>query len=235
MSWRDRPMLAVDTETSGPDPETANVVTICAGTASTAGWEPVQWLLQQPEPIPAEATEIHGISTEQANRDGRPGRDCLAEARNVITTAWSLGQPVVAFNAVFDLTVLDRSLRRHGLDGFETLGPVIDPLVIDKALDRFRKGSRRLVDVAAHYGITLDGAHDATADALAAVRLAWVLAGRLPAELRDDLDALTQWQADQYREQRLSFAAYRRKRGEPLDDETTDWPIRALTAQPSAA
>lgn len=234
MMWRDQPMLSVDTETSGPDPESAAIVTVCAATAAPGRWEPVQWLLQQAEPIPEAAAAIHGVSTEQANRDGRPARDCLVEVRNVITTAWGLGMPVVAFNAVFDITVIDRNLKRHGLDGFTEIGPVIDPLVIDKILDRYRKGSRKLIDVAAHYRVILSGAHDATADAHASARLAWVLGGLLPAELQDDLETLTQWQADHYREQRLSFADYRRRKGEPLDDESTDWPIR-LPADPKAA
>ena len=41
-------------------------------------------------------------------------------------------------------------------------------------------------------------------------------------------------QAAQYREQQLSFADYRRKRGEPLDDESTDWPIRPILERSAA-
>ena len=235
MSWRDEPMLAFDLETTAPDPEQARIVTACAGLASSAGWEPSDWLLKQEQDIPAEATAIHGITTERATTDGRDPAECVLEVRNVILTAWSLGRPVVGYNIVYDLTVLDRESRRHGHGALPILGPVIDGLVIDKAVDRFRRGSRKLVDVCAHYGITLDGAHDSTADALASVRLAWKLALLLPSEaLRDDLAELTRWQEGQYAEQRRSFAEYRRRRGEPLDDESTDWPIRHFPERTAA-
>lgn len=235
MTWRDEPMLAFDLETTAPDPEQARIVTACAGLASSAGWEPSDWLLKQDQDIPAEATAIHGVTTERANAEGRDPAECVLEVRNVILTAWSLGRPVVGYNVVYDLTVLDRESRRHGHGALSILGPVIDGLVIDKAVDRFRRGSRKLVDVCAHYGITLDGAHESTADALTSVRLVWKLASLLPdASLRENLQEVTAWQATQYREQRLSFADYRRKRGEPLDDESTDWPIRPMLKRSAA-
>lgn len=235
MSWRDQPMLAFDLETSAANPEQARIVTACAGLASSAGWEPSDWLLKQEQDIPAEATAIHGVTTERANADGRDPVECTLEIRNVILTAWSTGRPVVGYNIVYDLTVLDRESRRHGHGALPILGPVIDGLVIDKAVDRFRRGSRKLVDVCTHYGITLDGAHDSTADALASARLAWKLALLLPSEaLRDDLAELTRWQEAQYAEQRRSVADYRRRRGEPLDDESTDWPIRHFPERTAA-
>ena len=235
MTWRDEPMLAFDLETTAPDPEQAHIVTACAGLASSAGWEPSDWLLKQDQDIPAEATAIHGVTTERANAEGRDPAECVLEVRNVILTAWSLGRPVVGYNVVYDLTVLDRESRRHGHGALPILGPVIDGLVIDKAVDRFRRGSRKLVDVCTHYGITLDGAHDSTADALASARLVWKLASLLPGTpLRENLQEVTAWQAAQYREQRLSFADYRRKRGEPLDDESTDWPIRPMPERNAA-
>ena len=54
--------------------------------------------------------------------------------------------------------------------------PVIDPLVIDKAVDRYRKGKRTLEAAAAFYGVPLDDAHDAGADAIAAGRVAQAIA-----------------------------------------------------------
>lgn len=235
MTWRDEPMLAFDLETTGPDPAQAHIVSACAGLASSEGWQPSEWLLRQDAPIPEGAVEVHGITTEKANAEGRDAAECVLEVRNVILTAWSLGRPVVGFNVVYDLTVLDRESRRHGHGPLPILGPVLDGLVIDKAIDRFRRGSRKLADVCAHYGITLDGAHNSTADALASVRLVWKLASLLPGtSLRENLQEVTAWQAAQYREQRLSFADYRRKRGEPLDDESTDWPIRPMPERSAA-
>lgn len=230
MSWRDG-ICALDLETTAPDPELARIVTCCFGIGSADGWDARTWLFRQGEPIPPEATAIHGITTEVANEHGDDPREALLEITDQLSVAWASGYPVAIYNAPYDLTVLERESRRHGLT-FEVVGPVIDPLVCDKALDRFRRGSRKLIDVARHYGVTLDesDAHGAEADALATCRLAWKLAPKLPSDRAE----LASWQRDQYREQRLSFADYRRRRGEPLDDESTDWPLRpyveAITA-----
>ena len=227
MTWRDRPLVGFDTETTSPDPETARIVSACIGVAvpSAGTWAPRSWLLRQSEPIPAEATAIHGITTEHANEHGTPAAKAIAQIRDDLYRAWADDMPVVIYNAVYDLTVLDRECRRHDLGVLDVRGPVLDPLVIDKAVDRYRRGSRKLIDTARHYGVTLDenDAHGAEADAFASVRIAWNLAHRL-----DDLDAerLMAWQAEHYAEQRRSFAAYRARRGEPLTDTSTHWPMR---------
>jgi DNA polymerase III epsilon subunit-like protein len=53
-------------------------------------------------------------------------------------------------------------------------------MVIDKHLDRFRKGRRTLAAICEAYGVDLpaDEAHTAGADALAACRAAWVLGAK---------------------------------------------------------
>ncbi|MDQ7992973.1 MAG: exonuclease domain-containing protein [Propionicimonas sp.] len=243
-SWRDRPMLAVDSETTGVNPETARLVTVCLGLATSRGWAPSNWLFRQDEPIPAEATEIHGITTEQANAEGTDLRDGLVAIVHDLYRAWDEGMAVVIYNAPYDLTVIDHELRRCGLPPLEVRGPVIDPLVLDKALDRWRKGSRKLVDVAAHYGIELgEAAHGAEADALAACRLAWKL-GAKAVRLEDysrtgdgttwlalagvSLADLHRFQMEAYESQRLSFMAYKARKGEPVDDTSTEWPLRSL-------
>src|SRR5699024_4273484 len=89
----------------------------------------------------------------------------------------------VVYNAPYDLTLLDRECRRHGLEPINAPGPVIDPLVIDKTVDRYRKGKRTLEVAAAHYQVALDDAHDAGADAIAAGRVALALLRAYPDEL----------------------------------------------------
>ena len=235
MTWRNEPMCGLDFETDSPDPEDARIVTACVGFASPDGWEPTTWTLKTTRPTPAGAQNIHGITTEHADSAGIDHAAGLVEIRDALRGAWQAGTPVVGWNVVYDLTVLDRELRRHNLGGLSIDGPVIDGLVLDKAVDRYRKGSRKLVDVAAHYGVELGGdAHSAEADALAACRIVWKI-GRRNDGLPESADELHGYQADAYREQRLSFAEYRREKGQPLDDESTDWPIRPVRTQEVAA
>ena len=98
------------------------------------------------------------------------------------------GRPLVVMNAPFDLTLLDRELRRHRastLDHWFETKPlrVLDPRVLDKHLDRYRKGRRTLTDLCAHYGVVLEGAHDAAADALASMDVVRAVGRRFPARL----------------------------------------------------
>ena len=60
---------------------------------------------------------------------------------------------------------------------------MLDPRVLDKHLDRYRKGRRTLTDLCAHYGVTLEGAHDAAADALAALDVVRALGRRFATRL----------------------------------------------------
>ena len=237
MTWTDAVLMSFDTETTGIDTETDRIVTACVGVGDPklGSWLPKNWLLTQTEPIPAEATAVHGITTEHANAEGTDPATALAEMRDAILAGWRRGWVLVAYNATYDLTLLDRELRRHGLGTLTHIGPTIDPLVIDKATDPYRKGSRKLIDTAALHGIRMgDSAHGAEADAFAAMRLAHVLSRYLPV-LPADWDATIrearQWQADAYREQRLGLARYfRTKKGDPETatqiESDTDWPMR---------
>ncbi|MEK8225612.1 exonuclease domain-containing protein [Oerskovia sp. M15] len=126
------------------------------------------WLINPGVPIPEEASAIHGISTEHALTHGEAPGPALEEIASLITADLELGVPVVAFNAAFDLSLLDAELARHALRTLgERLGrevtPVVDPLVLDRSLDRYRKGKRKLGDLCAHYGV-FDGGNLHTAD-----------------------------------------------------------------------
>jgi DNA polymerase III epsilon subunit-like protein len=155
-------------------------------------------------------------------------------------------------NARFDLTMLDREARRYGLVplGDREAGlRVIDPFVIDKWLDRFRRGKRKLADLCAHYGANLDDAHEAGSDAIAAGRLAWVIGKRGEVQarypevvqlratwkrIRDDLDELHAAQVVMARDQAASLAAYFARQGRTEHVEPA-WPVVPMPAAELAA
>jgi DNA polymerase-3 subunit epsilon len=223
-------MVAFDTETTSANPEDARVVSACVALVG-GGQEPRvrTWLVNPGIDIPAEATAIHGITNEQTQAEGmRPGL-AAAEIRDAISHGWEQGWPVVAFNAAYDLTVLDRELRRHHGEGLGAVGPVIDPYVIDREVDKYRKGSRKLSAQVEHYRVRLDAAHDATQDALAAARVAWRIATEHPGIAAASLADLQPLQAGWHAARQADFAAYLRRQGKTADDVDGEWPLRTLT------
>ncbi|MEV6549045.1 3'-5' exonuclease [Streptomyces sp. NPDC051597] len=235
MGWHREPLVGFDLETTGTDPLEARIVS--AAIVGVRGGEVTRqrnWLADPGILIPAQASAIHGISNERAASEGRPVREVADEIAETITGYWARGVPVVAYNAAFDLTLLEAELRRHTLPsltdrlGGAPLGPVVDPYTIDRAVDRYRKGKRTLEAVCGEYGVVLDGAHEAGADALAAVRVAVAIADRhpqvaglRPAELHEQqIEWYAAWAAD--------FQQFLRRKGTP--DATVDpaWPIREL-------
>jgi DNA polymerase-3 subunit epsilon len=231
--WYEGPLASFDTETTGVDVERDRIVTAALVVQRSAGaaHQRREWLIDPGVPIPCAATAVHGITEEAARARGRAPAAVLEEIAVALTALPSSGTPLVVMNAPFDLTLLDRELRRHlgaPLASYGTGAPllVLDPRVLDKHLDRYRKGRRTLTDLCAHYGVALEGAHDAAADALAAMEVVRALGRRFssrlerlsPAELHT-LQAT--WHAAQARGLQAWFA--RNGTEEPVD---TAWPLR---------
>jgi len=230
MSWHQRRLAAFDLETTGIDSESDRIVTAAVSLVGD-GLPPTfhAWLLDPGIPIPAGASAVHGITTEQARAEGRQPLEAVEEIVALLAEQLLQGVPVVAFNARFDLTCLDREARRHGITPLlERVGGadgmlVVDPYVLDKQVDRFRKGKRTLGAVCAHYNVPLDDAHDSHADALAAARVAWRL-GQAFEQLRCDLRALHDQQIAWAAEQAASFEDWLRRQGRDERIEPA-WPI----------
>lgn len=184
MTWADRLMTPFDTEATGVDVETDRIVTATVLLVRGGDVAGQQWMTDPGVDIPAEATEIHGITTEQARTHGRPPAEVIAAVGDAIRAAWDDGGIVVGHNLAYDFTLLDRETRRHLGRPFTVRGPVADTFVLDKHFDRYRKGKRNLTATAAHYAVALNGAHDAFEDALGSARILWRMC-RLYPELAD--------------------------------------------------
>jgi DNA polymerase-3 subunit epsilon len=230
VTWHTEPMVGLDTETTGVDVETARIVTAALVFYSQDVEHVTRtWLSDvDGEEIPAEAIAVHGVATEQAHAEGQPAADVVDAVACYLVAALKQGQPLVAMNARFDFSVLDRELRRHGLHTLEQrigrpVGPVIDPFVLDKQADKFRSGSRKLEALAAHYGVELSAAHTADADALAAVEVAVAIAEKFP-ELQVNPGQLHVWQIKWAADQAASFQTFKR-RTDPTAVIDGAWPL----------
>ncbi|QTX04736.1 exonuclease domain-containing protein [Agromyces archimandritae] len=221
--------LAVfDLETTGIDHETSRIVTAHVGVLDAAGRVAHQhgWLIDPGVEIPPGATAVHGITTERARAEGMPPPAAVAEILGVLGQARADGAAITAYNAAYDLTILDREAARYGLAGLGDPAPVVDPYIIDKAVDRYRRGKRTLAATSAHYGVELETAHDAGADALAAGLVAQAIARAFPELAELDAAAMHARQIAWSREQAESYQAWRRANGSPDFTASGVWPVR---------
>lgn len=187
--WHLGRMAAFDFEASDKNPETARIVT-CA-LILVGGGKPVdanRWLLNPGVKQEPGAIAVHGITDEYAAQHGMDARAGVAEIASLVATAVAGGVPLVGHNIGFDLVLLDREMRRHGLGSLEEvceqpLTRVIDTMVIDRHTAPFRRrvsqtqGPYQMRTTAETYGLKWDEAeaHGAEYDALQSARVAWLM------------------------------------------------------------
>jgi DNA polymerase III subunit epsilon len=225
-SWA-KELAVFDLETTGLDVKTARIVTATVATLDQAGEVTFlrEWLVNPGVEIPEAASNVHGVTTEFAAQNGIDPRTAVSEMLLALAQ-FNSTMPLVAFNAPYDFTILRQEALRHDLQPLDPK-PVIDPLVVDKQMDRYRKGKRNLGVMSEHYGISLDDAHNSTADAVAAGRIAQKLA-RKYAELGIAAEELHEAQRIWSDQQSESFAEYLRKQNRPEYRAELGWPIKLI-------
>jgi DNA polymerase-3 subunit epsilon len=234
-AWYRGTLVGFDLETTGTDPTTARIVTAalvyCLPDGGIGG-RSRHWLVDPGIPIPAAATAVHGISTERARAEGVPSADAVPEILAALEEVWRGGIPLVVFNAAYDLSLMDCAARRHGLAPLYQrptwhAACVVDPLVIDRQVDRYRRGKRTLQVAAAHYRVTATGAHSADGDAEAACRLARAIADAYPMVGNADLVMLHRAQRNWAAAWAMRFQSYLRSCGSATAVVDGAWPVRA--------
>jgi DNA polymerase-3 subunit epsilon len=254
-SWARGRIHGFDIESTGPDPGTDRIVTatfLTVDLGNVVEGRPkvsaTSWLANPGVDISEGAEKVHGISNDYAREHGRPPSEVVTEIGTAIEQAWAAGEPVVIYNAPFDITMTHCELGRHCDDAGvhlltsqgQGLGPIVDPLVLDKKINKFvrGKGGRKLINTCKRWGIVLDedDAHTAEGDTLAACRLAWKMA-HSPLIAGIELGALQAFQANWYRLQTLDYASWldKQSRGEEaarVRQEADGWPLRLLSAPP---
>jgi DNA polymerase-3 subunit epsilon len=197
------PLVGFDTETTGLSVQEDRIFEI--GLVTFQGGERVDRfceLMDPCKPLSDVSREKTGVSDEDLR-----GKPTFASYADDIVRRLS-GAVVVGYNILgYDLPLLQAELRRVGLD----LPPMypVDVLIFARQL---AKGPRHtLGEMARQYGVEMETAHRATADADAAVRLLLALAQ--VSSLPQDLDELQRLQAQWREEQRAKRASWRQKPG----------------------
>ena len=226
--WHESALCGFDYETTAPDPTIALPVQVGVSmTIVVDGKE--EWLDQSYEEIvnpgvEIKNSEIHGITTEIAERDGSNALDSFIRLRAHMLRMVERRVPIVMFNAAYDWTLFKAEHARYNNDfsAFNT-ARILDPLVIDRKVDKYvkGKGQRQQGNVAKRYGIAVkDELHSGGYDAYLATQIARAQGRKYPW-----LSQNLQYQEDWAREQQADLQAYfnSQNRGITID---TGWPVR---------
>lgn len=163
----DLPLVSIDVEATGLDPNEDRVVEVAAVVFHRGQVERHSWLINPGRPIGAEAQAVHQISDDDV-KDAPPFAGIVAALIAVLER----GVPL-AYNAEFDRAFLLAELARTGHSSAK-LPPALrkgvdwlDPLIWARELQKDEK-SKSLSSVAERLGIEIGQAHRAADDATAA-------------------------------------------------------------------
>ena len=207
MRFEDAPkaICVFDVESTGTSIENDRIITCYAMIQSIKGeiLREQHWVIDPGVEIPKGASDVHGMSTEWVREHGRKDAErAIREIAGFLDEAQMRGCPIVGYNSSFDLGILDRELVRHGAVGLGTglsmATEFFDPIIYDRAMDKYRKGGRKLMDVARHYGIPIDESrlHQAEYDVIVTARLAWLLLKKSPHTVSELQGLQEAWKRD---------------------------------------
>jgi DNA polymerase-3 subunit epsilon len=237
-AWWRGSALAFDIESTGVNVIADRVVTAALVHLGDGPPRPERFMVDPGVEIPAEATAIHGITTEVAKATGVQPAGALRAIADTLVAALSAGVPVLGTNLVYDLSLLHFECLRHGLPTLtERLGgevaPIVDALVVDRAVDTYRKGKRKLPNLCANYEVKHHGEHDSAYDALAAAEVIAAIMEKFPALQEMSLPELHRAQVGWAREQQVGLQRYfdeTRRSGEEREVVEMGWPLYDITA-----
>lgn len=226
-------LVGFDLETTGVDvyDDDTRIVTSAFVLKTSEGTKAHELEMNPGIPIPTQASDVHGITTEKA-QGFMPYLDGLNRMKQFLDWTLYEGIPIVAYNGAYDISLTRIEFERHGIPlDWDSL-ILLDPLVMDRHLEPFRKGGRKLGRVAELYGYDLTNAHEATADCLAALHIAERIIpkfcgkieekfGERPETPKDFMDI----QSVLYRNQMSDLERYFRK-SDPNKTINKSWPYQ---------
>lgn len=130
--------------------------------------------------IPKQASDVHGITTELANRLGTPRHTIVEWFNNVVGHA----ALIVAHNADFDMKIMRAQAAKEGISFWSNLPPIFDTMKESTDLVKLpsRYGNYKwptLMELHEFlFGEKFEGAHDALEDIRATMRCYFELKAR---------------------------------------------------------
>lgn len=226
-------LVGFDTETTGVDvySDDTRIVTAAFVLQSPEGIKSHELEMNPGIPIPTQASDVHGITTEKA-QGFMPYIDGLNKMKQFLDWTLCEGIPIVAYNGAYDISLTRIEFERHGipLDWDNLI--LLDPIVMDRYLDPFRKGGRKLGTVAKLYGYDLDNAHNATADVEATLHIISKMFPKFVSRIEEKFGAKPETSKDfmeiqsvLYKNQMVDLERYFRK-SDPSKTINKSWPYQ---------
>lgn len=219
---KDSFLLGFDTETTGISPSNDAIVSATLVLRNPALGHDAdvigEWIINPHRPISPGASAVNGFTNEFLQEHGEEPETALESIAHVIADAQRKNIPLLAYNASFDVAMVEGDLTRWNLptllertQASEYL--VVDPLVIDREVSH-RHGKRTLKDTTFYYGVHPYGDfHDATADTIAAVDLIKPLSTLYPQAGGIAVGDLMAWQREAHVKWATQFNTWLQSKG----------------------
>lgn len=237
--------VAFDTETTGTDTESDRICEFGVVRFENRSVVGADCLRMNPGiPIPADASNVHHITDDMVANERRFA-DVADRVAELLSTP-----PLVGYNATeYDAPLLNAEFERVDNEARIGVPPVVDPVIFVRwHLRHVRK--RQLESLAQRFGIGLEGAHSAVADAEATgkILLAMIEQGLIPddvdeavtkqaglaSKIREEFERWTYWLYRDREDGRLRMGAGKHI-GTPLTDMDPgylDWMLSKMTDLP---
>lgn len=230
-AWFEAGMLGFDTETTGIWVKRDRIATASLIWRDQAGNRTENWIINPGIPMPPAASAVNGLTDAFLREHGEQPAVALDEIASALAEEMSRGVPAVGFNVSFDFAILEAELSRYDLPTLSerlggTIAPVVDPLVLDRIFDRYRRGKRRLAAVCAVYGLPeRSDFHQAEADVSATLDLLDAMIQRFDALRQMSIEEVTAFQREGHREWAKGFNEYMKNKRPDFRPVSLEWPL----------
>lgn len=223
-SW----LLGFDTETTGTDPGQDNIVSASLVLRNPqTGYEGdavAEWIINPGRHISKGASRVNGFTDEYLAENGSEPAESIEQIARVIMAAQGKHIPLLAYNAPFDVRMLNGDIRQWCAGRMEPFREqdllVVDPLVLDRAISH-RSGRRTLTYTTEYYGVIPHGDfHNATADTVASVDLIEPMTTLYPQVGKITLDELMGWQREAHDTWQKQFNEWLTSKGRRSSTDT---------------
>ncbi|NNN21378.1 MAG: hypothetical protein HKL80_05165 [Acidimicrobiales bacterium] len=224
--WSEGPWFGFDLETTGADPRVDLPVQIAVVKMDSFGnVEKDVFLVKPGIAVSDGARSVHKITDAQIEAEGIELSDAANRLHSLLSVPIANGLPIVAMNAYFDVTISERIFDIAGVAKLNWKN-IIDPLILDRKYEKFRKGSRKLKDLCLYYKVSTGELHQALDDSIATLLLTKQIILKYPEISEFTIENLFEMQQQWHHEWAIDFDKWKQSKGyEGLTKYDFKWPV----------